>query len=92
MGIGAIGTAFEVHNQLSKRFLLGGFSLEPDKRVLTLDDQLVHLPNKPFQLLLYLIENRDRVVTRRELLDAFWDGREVYDDALRKSIGAIRKA
>jgi DNA-binding winged helix-turn-helix (wHTH) protein len=42
--------------------------------------------------LLYLVERRDRYVSRAELLDLFWEGREVYDDALRKCIGTIRKA
>ena len=32
----------------------------------------IHLAKKPFQVLLYLIENRDRLVARRELLD-WWD-------------------
>ncbi len=39
-----------------------------------------------------LILERDRVLTRGELLDNFWDGHEVYDDALRKCVGSIRKA
>ncbi|MGH3850090.1 MAG: winged helix-turn-helix domain-containing protein, partial [Pseudonocardiaceae bacterium] len=39
-----------------------------------------------------LLEYRDRFVTRRELLEHFWDGREGYDEALTKCVGAIRKA
>ncbi len=46
----------------------------------------------PFQVLLYLIEHRDRVVSRQELLESFWDGHDVYDETLTKCIGAIRKA
>ena len=79
-------------NRFPKRYLLGEFLFEPEKRVITRDGESIHLPNKPFQVLLYLIENRDRVVTRWELLDAFWDGKDVYDDTLRKSVGAIRRA
>jgi TolB-like protein/DNA-binding winged helix-turn-helix (wHTH) protein/Flp pilus assembly protein TadD len=78
--------------QVSKRFVLGDYNLEPDKRLLYVGDDSVHLANGPFQVLLYLIENRDRVVTRNELLDRFWDGKDVYDDSVRKCIGAIRKA
>ena len=78
--------------QVSKRFVLGDYNLEPDKRLLYAGDDSVHLANGPFQVLLYLIENRDRVVTRNELLDRFWDGKDVYDDSVRKCIGAIRKA
>jgi TolB-like protein/DNA-binding winged helix-turn-helix (wHTH) protein/Tfp pilus assembly protein PilF len=78
--------------QVGKRYDLGDYRLEPDKLSLCLDDKPVHLTNRPYQVLLYLIENRDRVVTRNELLDRFWDGKDVYDDTLRKCIGAIRKA
>src|SRR5688500_1690240 len=38
------------------------------------------------------MENCDRVVPKHELLDKFWDGRDVYEVALSKCIGAIRKA
>ena len=78
--------------QLHKRYVLEDYWLEPEKQLLRRREQPVHLPKKPFQVLLHLIENRDRFVNRAELLDLFWDGREVYDDALRKCVGTIRKA
>lgn len=78
--------------QLHKRYVLEDYWLEPEKQLLRRREQPVHLPKKPFQVLLHLIEHRDRFVNRAELLDLFWDGREVYDDALRKSVGTIRKA
>ena len=78
----------------SKRYLLGGeFDLEPDKRLLTTHTGThVHLANRPFQVLVYLVEQRERVVSRRELLERFWDGRDVYDITLTKCVGAVRKA
>jgi len=82
----------EFNNHRGKRYLLGECVLDPDRRLVTCNGQPVRLPNKPFQVLLYLIEHRDRVVMRQELLDQFWDGKDVYDDTLRKSVGAIRKA
>jgi len=78
--------------RLHKRYVLQDYWLQPDKQLLSRGGQPVHLPKKPFQVLLHLIEQRDRFVSRAELLDLFWDGKEVYDDALRKCIGAIRKA
>jgi len=78
---------------VGKIFQLEEFQLEPDKRLLSRDDGAqVRLAQRPFQVLLYLIENRDRIVARDELLERFWDGREVYDEALTKCVGAIRKA
>ena len=52
----------------------------------------MHLANRPFLVLLHLVENRDRMVSRKELLDLFWDGKEVYENTLTKCVGAIRKA
>ncbi|HET9531722.1 MAG TPA: winged helix-turn-helix domain-containing protein, partial [Blastocatellia bacterium] len=78
--------------QANKRYILGEYELEPDKRLLTRTGEPVHLANRPFQVLLYLIENRDRVVSRYDLLDRFWDGKDVYYVTLSKCVGAIRKA
>src|SRR5437762_765363 len=38
------------------------------------------------------MDNRERMVTRRELLEKFWDGHDVYEETLTKCICAIRKA
>src|SRR5882762_6822437 len=77
---------------VSKRYLLGDYLLDPDKRLLSHADTQIHLAHRPFQVLLYLLEHRDRIVTRRELLDQFWEGHDVYEVALSKCVGAIRKA
>jgi len=45
-----------------------------------------------FQLLVHLIENRDRVVTRAELYDSLWSGRIVTEAALNSRIKAARAA
>ncbi len=73
-------------------FSFGRFRLDTESQILFCDDSAVHLPKRPFSILTYLIENRLRVVSRAELLDNFWDGHDVYDDALRKCVGSIRKA
>ncbi|HQZ97994.1 MAG TPA: winged helix-turn-helix domain-containing protein [Pyrinomonadaceae bacterium] len=73
------------------RYEFADFRLETGKQVLFCKDAEIHLPKRHFQILTYLIENRDRVVTRDELLNEFWDGHEVYDDALSKCVGALRR-
>jgi TolB-like protein/DNA-binding winged helix-turn-helix (wHTH) protein/Tfp pilus assembly protein PilF len=78
--------------EVRKRFFLNGYRLEPDTRLLLHHGQAVHLPHRPFQVLLYLIEHRDRLVSRSELLELFWEGRDVYDITLTKCVGKIRKA
>jgi DNA-binding winged helix-turn-helix (wHTH) protein len=81
-----------VMTQTKSEFLLGELRLIPETRALVRDGQMRHLAKRPFQVLLYLIEHRDRLVTRRELLDSFWDGKDTYEETLTKCIGAIRKA
>ena len=78
--------------QISQQYTLGDFTLEPEARVLSRGGQPVHLARRPFQVLLFLVENRERVVGRRELLDLFWEGCDVYDETLTKCVGAIRRA
>ena len=68
------------------------FRIDPGKQVLLRKNAEIRLPKRPFQILLYLIEHREVVISRDELLDKFWDGHEVYDDALNKCVGVIRKA
>jgi DNA-binding winged helix-turn-helix (wHTH) protein len=43
-------------------------------------------------VLVYPVEHRDQVVSRRDLLDIFWEGKDVYDDSLRKCLSTVRKA
>lgn len=73
-------------------YLLGEFLLDVGQRKLSRQGMVIHLTTLPFRVLIYLIEHRERLVTREELLDTFWEGRDVYDDSLRKAVGAIRKA
>lgn len=45
-----------------------------------------------FTLLVFLIENRDRVISKDELIDVVWEGRIVSDATLNTRINAARKA
>src|SRR5271167_3534650 len=73
-------------------FVLGPATLDPGKQLLIVGARSVTLQRKPYQVLLCLIQNRHRMVYREELLERFWDGKEVYDQSLSKAIGSIRKA
>lgn len=75
-----------------EKLSFGDFRLDRESRTLWRGGKEIHLPKRPFQVLDFLIDNRERVVGRDELLDKFWDGHEVYDDALRKTVGAVRNA
>jgi DNA-binding winged helix-turn-helix (wHTH) protein len=53
---------------------------------------IIALEPQVFALLQYLIEHRDRVVTRDELFDTLWAGKVVTDGTLSARIRTLRKA
>src|SRR5262249_60281362 len=76
--------------QLHNRYILGEFELDADKYLLKHHNSSVHLPELPFQVLLYLIECRERYVSRQELLERFWSGSDAYEETLTRCISTIR--
>ena len=73
-------------------FHFENFVLDPERRELRRADTLVALEPQVFDLLLYLVRNRERVVTRDNLLDAVWNGRVVSESTLTSRINAARRA
>lgn len=73
-------------------FVFGDCVLDPDRRELTRGSEVIATGPQVFDLLLYLIENRDRVVSRDSLLDSVWKGRIVSESTLASHINAARKA
>jgi TolB-like protein/DNA-binding winged helix-turn-helix (wHTH) protein len=59
---------------------------------LSADDQSVALEPKALRVLLYLVENRNRLVRKGELLDQVWEDANVAESTLTRSIGLLRKA
>jgi DNA-binding winged helix-turn-helix (wHTH) protein len=53
---------------------------------------VIQLEPKAFNLLVYLIENRDRVVGKSEILDAVWRDTAVSDKVLSVTVAKLRKA
>jgi len=56
------------------------------------DGQEQHLRQQTLQVLLYLIEHRERGVSKEELMQEVWNGTAVTDDALVQCIMDIRRA
>ena len=67
-------------------------TLDLHRRELTRDGKPVAVTPQVFDLLVYLIRNRDRVVSKDELIEAVWGGRIVSDAALTTRINAVRAA
>ena len=73
-------------------YRFGSFRLDTDRVELWRGMDPVVLEPQVFRLLLYLIENRDRVVSKDELIDTVWEGRIVSDAALNTRINGVRRA
>ncbi|EJN11701.1 putative integral membrane protein [Bradyrhizobium sp. YR681] len=68
------------------------FVLDPERRELRRAETLIPLEPQVFDLMLHLVRNRERVVTRDNLLDAVWNGRVVSESTLTSRINAARRA
>jgi TolB-like protein len=69
-----------------------GYALDRDRRELRCGDAAIGLEPKVFDLLAYLLEHRDRVISRDELIASVWNGRIVSESALASCINAARAA
>jgi TolB-like protein/Flp pilus assembly protein TadD len=68
------------------------YSLDTESLELRENDVVVSVEPQVFSVLAYLIENRDKVVSKDELIDAVWDGRAISDGALNSRINSVRRA
>lgn len=74
------------------RFFFSGHVLDRDRRELRRGTEAVAVEPQVFDLLVYLVENRDRVVSKDDLIASVWAGRIVSDSTLTSRINAARKA
>src|SRR6187397_90799 len=74
------------------QFLFGDHTLDAYRRELRRGAQPISVEPQVFDLLIYLVENRDRVVSKDDLIAAVWGGRVVSDSTLTSRINAARKA
>jgi len=73
-------------------YIFEGYALDTDRRELRRGDAAVALQPQVFDLLEYLIRNRDRVVDKDDLLASVWGGRIVSESTLTSRINAARTA
>ena len=73
-------------------YRIDDIELDVAKGHLRRSGQEIHLKPKAFQILVYLVTHRDRLVSKEELLEQFWNDAVVGEDVLANSIGEIRRA
>jgi len=73
-------------------FSFKDFALDAERRELRARGTIVPIEPQVFDLLVYLIQNRDRVVSKNDLIATVWGGRIVSDSTLDSRINAVRRA
>jgi TolB-like protein/Tfp pilus assembly protein PilF len=70
----------------------GPFRVDPQQRVLWRDRQLVPLTPKLFDILLVLVQNSGRILSKGEFQDLVWPDTAVEEGSLTRNISTLRKA
>ena len=72
-------------------FSCGELTVDPDRRIVTVHEQPVHLTAKEFDLLVQFARNPGRVYTRSQLLDLVWGyGDDTYEHTVNSHINRLR--
>ena len=73
-------------------YRFGAFLLDPAKRILAREGVPLTLQPKAFDVIVYLLEQRDRAVGRDELIAAVWGKADISDNALGQVVLQARRA
>ncbi len=74
------------------QYKIAAFELDLARECLLRDGTEVHLKPKTFQVAAFLLANRDRLVSKDEIMEACWKDTAVTDDVLSQAIAEFRRA
>ncbi len=74
------------------QLVFGDYVLDRERRELRRGSEQIALEPQVFDVLTHLVQNRDRVVTKDDLIASVWEGRIVSDSTLTSRINAARRA
>jgi len=74
------------------QFVFANHVLDVGRRELRRNGEHIAVEPQVFDLLIYLVEHRDRVVSKDDLIATIWHGRIVSESTLTSRINAARKA
>src|SRR6266481_6200957 len=73
-------------------FQFEGYTLDSARNALRTADRDLKLRPKSFEVLCYLLENADRIVSKKELMKAVWPDVIVTDQVLTHCVSEVRQA
>jgi Tol biopolymer transport system component/DNA-binding winged helix-turn-helix (wHTH) protein len=68
------------------------YTLDAQERTLKISDDTIALTPKVFETLLVLVQNRDHIMSKDELLNTIWPGHVVEESNITQNISVLRKA
>lgn len=80
-----------MNTQGHRIYRLDGVEIDTSRLCLKRDGEERHLRQQTFQVLIYLLEQRERLVTKDELINHVWRDTAVTDNALEQCLAEIRK-
>lgn len=72
-------------------FLVGDYKVQPTHNKIRLNDQEFHVEPKIMQVLCYLVEHAQQVLSKQQILDALWPGQTIGQDVITRAIFELRK-
>src|SRR5215471_6510953 len=74
------------------RYTVGDCTLDTQLYTLQRAEQVLRLRPKVFQVLLYLLEHRERVISKQELAEQVWPDQFISDATLESTLRTVRQA
>ena len=71
---------------------IDGYVIDADRRLILAADDEVEIQPRAFDLLVYLLENRDRAVSKEELQESIWPGQFISETVMSSAVMKARKA
>ena len=87
-----LAVSMNMADRLLMVYRFDDFLLDPVRSGLSLNGKEVPLEPQVLRLLLYLLEARDQIVSKDELIEGVWDGRIVSDATINTCIRSVRRA
>ena len=88
---GAIGTGSVESKDVTQVFRIGNIEIDEDAGLVKKDGQIVELTAMEYKLLIYLLENRNKVVPKEKIFDNVWEDSFVSDGTLNVHLRHLRE-
>lgn len=80
------------NNYTKQELVYGNMQVDSDRGVIILNGKATELSKNEMKILIYLLKNKGRIVSRDELISYLWDNEEFVDDnTLTVNINRVRK-